>query len=339
MSNQTAAAKAAGAAYYTNLNNAISSNFVLVSSSIGIPLNLLSILVSLRLMNKKTNMGFLYIFQSLADIITFLVMLLLVRSTPLVFPYVLENQSNFMCKLLRYLRRYPLHISSWMPVIITFDRLIFVLYDHDERFNFMKKKSTLACIILLVSFIIAILDIPNFFFYLPDQISAQCTAPFGIILSTDLISISLRTYIPFVLMIIFNIIMIRKILSTSQKANFKQSSLRGKEYQFTLAVMSFDVYFLITNFPLSVFYIVFDVNYYSGAFSVDPEFGAYFNMLFYVFVDISFIEQTFSFFMNLGFNKLFRKELLLMIYRFPGLSKFSRIQPSLTLAGLTVQNA
>ena len=104
MPNQTAATK--GVAYYTNLNNVITSNFVLVSSSIGIPLNLLSILVSLRLMNKKNNMGFLYIFQSLADLIMFLVYLLLIRSRPLIFTYALENQSNFMCKLLRFLRKY-----------------------------------------------------------------------------------------------------------------------------------------------------------------------------------------------------------------------------------------
>ena len=339
MSNQTiaAAAKAARTAYYTSLNNDISNYFVIVSSSIGIPLNLVSILVFSRFINKKNNMGFLYISQSVVDIILFLTWLLVMRSSPLMFPQLPENVSKSACKVVRFFRRLTLHYSSWMPVIITFDRLIFVLYDNDERFKFMKKKSSLACIILTVFTVIAILDIPNFFFYLPDQISAQCIAPFGIVLSSDLISISLRTYIPFILMIIFNVIMMRKILETSRIVA-KRNSLKRKGYQLTFAAMAFDVYFFVTNFPLSVYYIVYDINLYSGAFSLDPEYGAYINMVFWIFVDVSFVDQTFSFFINLAFNKLFRKELLLLVSKFPGFSKFNQIQSIIDTTGQTNNN-
>lgn len=128
-------------------------------------------------------------------------------------------------------------------------------------------------------------------------------------------------------MLFFNLVMIRKVFNNSLE-ELRQTSLRRKEAQFTFAVMVFDAYFFILNFPGSLFYILFDVNYYSGAFTANPDFGALYNMLLGVMVDISFMAQTFSFFMNFVFNKVFRLTLLRMIGRIFGISSFRRIHPS-----------
>lgn len=323
-------------AFINKLNTDISTYFVITSSSIGIPLNILNIIVFSRLMYQKTNMGFLCTCQAIVDLMLFLITLLLARSSPFIFPVSLDTLSDPMCRFIKYIRRLPLHISSWMAVLITFDRVIFILYGNGRKFKFMKKKTSLAAIMAVMFTSLAIIDIPNLFFYLPPRtVSANgtlgpatsCTASFPVLFSSDMISIFFRTYIPLGLMLFFNLLMIRKIFNNS-RASFKQNSLSRKEFQFTFAVMAFDAYFFILNFPTSVFYILFDVNYYSGAFTVNPQFGALYNLLLGVMVNLSFCEQTFTFFMNFAFNKLFRQTLLHIIGRIFGISRFTSIHPT-----------
>ena len=323
-------------AYYTKLNSDITTYFVITSSSIGIPLNLLNIIVFAKLMHQKTNMGLLCTCQATVDLILLVLTLILTRSSPFIFPVSLDNLNDPMCRFVKYIRRLPLHLSSWMNVIITFDRFVFILYGNGQKFRFMKKKTSLAAIIVAVFFILAILDVPNLMFYLPPRSvtangtlgpATTCTATFLVLISSDIISIFFRTYIPLSIMLFFNILMIRKIFHDN-RATFKQNSLSRKETNFTIAVMAFDVYFFTLNFPLSVFYILYDVNYYSGAFQANPEFGALYNVIIGIVVDSSFCVQTFSFFLNFAFNKVFRQTLIQLIGRVFRIERFRQIYPS-----------
>ena len=333
-------------AYYNKLNTDISTYFVITSSAIGIPLNLINMIVFAKLMYQKTNMGFLCTCQASVDLALLLITLILARSSPFIFPVSLDSFSDPMCKFIKYIRRLPLHLSSWMNVIITFDRFVFILYGNGQKFKFMKKKSTLAAIITAVFLILAILDAPNLMFYLPSRTvssngtlgpATTCTATFPVLMSSDMISIFFRTYVPISIMIFFNILMIRKIFHTN-RATFKQNSLSRKESHFTIAVMAFDAYFFLLNFPGSLFYILYDVNYYSGAFAANPEFGVLYNMILGIMVNLSFCEQTFSFFTNLAFNKLFRQTFLQLFGRIFGIERFMRIHPSTDMNSSGTQN-
>ena len=110
-------------------------------------------------------------------------------------------------------------------------------------------------------------------------------------------------------MIILNWLMIRKLFK-SDRSTFKQNSLSRKEYQFTITVMAYDAYFLFLNFPVSVYYIMYDINLYSGALRGDPVMNAGYNLYNGIVVNLSFCVQVLTFFMYLAFNKLFRQELL-----------------------------
>jgi hypothetical protein len=330
MSNQT------NTAYYNKLNTDISTYFVITSSAIGISLNLVNIIVFARTMHQKINMGLLCTCQATVDLVLLLITLLLARSSPFIFPQSLDSVSDPMCKFIKYIRRLPLHLSSWMNVIITFDRFVFILYGNGQKFKFMKKKSSLATIIVGIFLFLAIIDFPNLLYYLPPRSvnpdgtlgpAATCIADFPALISSDMISIFFRTYIPLSLMLFFNVLMIRKIFRNS-RSSFKQTSLSRKEANFTIAVMAFDVYFFVLNFPLSVFYILYDVHYYSGVLSTNSEFGALYNLVLNVMVNFSFCVQTFSFFMNLAFNKVFRQTLLQLIGALFGIAGLRRIHPS-----------
>lgn len=305
------------AAYLTQFNTGLNLYFLIVTSSVGIPCNLVSIVVFAMLMKNKTNMGFLYTIQCLVDLFLILISLLFLRATSINLTTVgFDSLSDPMCRFFKFIRRYPVHLSAWMPVLITFDRFIFIFYGNLDKFKFMKKKLNLTIIIIVMFLVIAIVDIPNLMYYLPDRKiypngtlgpATVCTATFPVIFSSDMLSIFFRTYIPLSLMLFLNILMIRKIFNKSRAA-INQTSLSRKEYQFTFAAMSFDAYFFCMNFPFSVFYVIYDINFYNGAFS--GEFGALYSLLYTIFFNISFFEQSFSFFMYLAFNKLFREKIL-----------------------------
>jgi hypothetical protein len=129
-------------------------------------------------------------------------------------------------------------------------------------------------------------------------------------------------------MIIFNTFMIRKVFEKT-RATLTQTSLSKKEYQFTFAVIAYDAFFLVFNFPLSVFYISYDINAYSGAFNDgDPVFAASYNVANSVTGNLSICVQNLSFFMYLFFNKLFRKKILSLIRDCYARFYVSRIVPS-----------
>ena len=288
------------------INDTIDYYFNITSSAIGIPCNLISIFIFSRLMRNKNNMGFLYIWQCSIDLFMLFYFLFIVRSN-VIFRINLNDQSDLTCRLFSFLRRFIIHASSWIAVIITFDRITFVLYGHVNRFRFLKSKINITCIIFAIFTLIAIVDIPNLF-HLINQKGA-CKPDFLVKISTDIISIFLRTYIPFGLMVIFNTIMIRKILK-NKRIVANQSANSRKEAQFTLAVIASNAYFLVLNLPLSLFYIFYDVNLYSAAFVNPSSFFDKYLLANTIINDIAACEQTFSFFIYLAFNKLFRNMFL-----------------------------
>lgn len=290
--------------YLTSIAVQINDVFNVMGLTVGMPCNFLSLLIYLRLLRNKTNMGFLGIFQTLADLLVLIVFFILVRSTPFFFPQnSLLNRNEFNCKFIAFLRRISIHCSSWMNVLTTLDRFVFVLYNNSDKFKFMKDKLKLTGIILCVFVILTILDIPNFLFYITPR--GICSSDFNVTISSDIISICFRIYVPFSIMLLLNIIMIRKILKS--RATFKQTS--RKEYYFTLAVLSYDFYLLVINFPLSIYYILYDINLYSGALNNNPLFSVSYMMFGNITLSLGFCTQTFSFFTNLAFNKLFRQEI------------------------------
>lgn len=289
--------------YLNNLSSEISYYFLIVSVPIGIPCNLISILIFRRLMRYSNNMGFLGMCQSIIDLTLLLSFLFLIRSSPLIFPQNLADLNDNLCRFLTYLRRFVIHASSWIPVVITFDRFTFVLFGHNHDFKFMKKKLNLLAIIFAIFILIALVDIPNLLFYVRDDL---CTADFAIIIVADVISIAFRTYIPFTLLLIFNSCLIRATFKTWRS---RQSSLRkSKQYQFTISVMFYDAYFFIINFPVSIYYILKDAYMYE--FDRDAVLSSQFRMASAVILNLSYYEQTLTFFIYLMFNRPYRRELI-----------------------------
>lgn len=311
------------ATFLSALANDILTYFYPISASIGVPCNLISVYIFWKLKKNKNNMGFLGMIQSIIDFALQLLFLFAFRSN-LVFGRSLSGFSNPACKVLTFFRRFSLQISSWMHVIITFDRFTFVLYGHSDRFKFMKNKIILSFIMLAIALIIGFINIPNLYFYLNGR---SCTADFPILFSADIIALCFRTMFPFLLMVVFNILMIRKLFRNNRET-FKQSSFSRKEYQFTVSVLAYDAYFFILNSPHSLYYILYDVNLYSGALNRDPLMAASYSLANSLTAVLAFCVQTFSFFMYLAFNKLFRVEFFHLVGTIFCITSLKRVHSS-----------
>jgi hypothetical protein len=192
--------------YFNNLNTEHNFYFTVVCVPVGILLNLVSIYVFQRPRLNKTTMGFMFTYRSIVDILLLLTVLLLIRGDAL-FQVVLYQQSDILCKLFYWLKRLILHMSSFNYVIITLDRFFSICFP--TRFGFLKKKRTLALTFALTAIALALVDIPNLFYYLDTDYFYKtrhsqnqtvenqsyvtiCTASVDIAYATDILSVSLR---------------------------------------------------------------------------------------------------------------------------------------------------
>ena len=294
----------------------------IVFLAVGVPLNLINVIVFSRLiLNKtnKTNMGFLGLCQSIIDIIILLYFPLVHRSR-LILGVNFSIMNNLLCKLIIYFRRILTCSSSWMQVVTTFDRFIFVIFGHSGRFMFMKKKRFLALIIFGVIILLSLVNVPNLFYYIP---KGSCTADSAILVASDMILIIMRLYIPIFVMITFNIFMIMIVFKKRNTA-LRQTSNARKEHLFTISVIANDAFYLLFSF----YYILYDINLYSGAINGDPLFAAYYMFYGNIVQDFSLYMQTLSFFAYCSVNKIYRKEFLDLIGKVIPLKRNTSVLPS-----------
>lgn len=301
---------------YLNKTTGIMNDYSTISlAAVGVPGNIISIIVFSRLIGRKTNMGVLYTSQCLIDLTTILTFLFTIRGSTMIFGVNLWNKYDWFCKFGYFIRRSMLMNSSWMAVITSFDRFVFIFYRN--RFQFMRKKVNLVMIVIAMILINSLICMLNLFNYVSSA-SRVCTASFAITLSTDLIAILFRTYIPITLMVIFNFMMIRKISKNDKiKKSVTMAKRSRNENLFTIAVISSDMMFFISHFPLSIIYIVYDVYLYLDIFRQDQLIAvkSIFSLIFAI--NFSVIDMVFSIFVYFTFNKVFRNEFLsfLSFYR------------------------
>lgn len=149
--------------YLNQLSRTINTNYMISAVSIGVPCNLISILVFWRLLKNKNNMGYLGIIQSIVDLFVIFMLFFVFRSWQLFFTITPPNRDDLQCKIFTFIRRFMLHVSSWIAVVSTFDRFTYVFYGHEQRFKFMKSKLALSAIIFGIFVVLAHVYIQHFY--------------------------------------------------------------------------------------------------------------------------------------------------------------------------------
>jgi hypothetical protein len=110
-------------------------------------------------------------------------------------------------------------------------------------------------------------------------------------------------------MILLNTLLVRKLIKSKQITNRQLK----KEHNFAFTVIFLNAFFVITLLPSAIILIGSNIVGYKDATSVASKSATIMNFAFVVGQYFAGFNYTFSFLLNLKFNKLFRKEFFLMI--------------------------
>ncbi|RNA03201.1 Neuropeptide capa receptor [Brachionus plicatilis] len=284
---------------------------------LGIVFNTIEIVIFQMGKFQKTTMGFFFSINSSLNIITILYLLTFVPSAT--FSIYLHLQSDTSCKVYYFLLRSLYQASSWLNVVITADRLLFILFPN--RFKFQKNKKILTIILLGVFGIILILNIPNLMLYrnviLTKQPNSQtlmtiyCTAQPKILIARDILLISMRTFIPFILMLFMNLLLVYKVKKTRDR--LKRSHNMRNEFRFVFTVIATTFIFLVIFVPNVIYIVLSDLFQNSQHFQLKQTYSA-FLVLFETVSSLGyFANYSLNIFAQFTFNKAFSNQFFFLV--------------------------
>jgi hypothetical protein len=303
------------ASYLNLINSRIGVYTTTIVFPTGVFLNLLAIIVNIRPNLNKTNMGYLYIWQSVVNILMLSIGIITVPIRE-IYGINLASKSDFVCSFITFMMRFAAHISSWMNVFICLDRFVFVRFATSTYL--LKSKFKLTIVIIFGFTLIGLINIPNFFFSLNMRSINQanqtitsyvCGATQSITLATTLISILLRTFLPSACMIVMNVIIVRKLRSNAKLRATKTSRSNNIEQNFTRTVISLNIIFVLFYLPLAIAYLL-NISLVLFNPQVSPVTTAAISLFLQSGILFGGVNESLFFFIQLIFNRVFRKEVL-----------------------------
>ena len=294
----------------------ISQKFVyylsILSLSIGIPGNIISILIFIKpCLNKRTNTGFLYTFLCTLNLIAILYNALVKNST---IYFHREIRLPFSSNL--FIENILLQFLSWLQVLITFDRFIAVVFPI-KGVRIMSKRWVLYSIILGMFVVIIGLNSPYFIrvsLYLSkDQYETQRNIIRRISVYLEIIKVLIQVFIPYLIMVVFDsitIIHLWKVKKRSERQFTQSNNSTSKSWRFTRNTILIDLIYLIFNL-LSIFFVSYLIIFFINVL-VEKTVST-FAIIFQIFNLFPYIYSSFLFILFICFNRIFRAEFFAMI--------------------------
>ena len=310
----------------------------------GIALNIISSIVFMRKKFSKKTMGFYNIVISIVNII-FAVFAAL-NYTGIALGKDLTLMSGFSCVFLTYGQRVFSQMSSWMNVFVTVDRMISITYPN--RYPFLKNKKILTLLIFIQFLLLCIINIPNLFFKI-EYISTfnpvsnmtvttkSCTSSSSIVTIRDMIVIMFKVVIPIILMISMNIYLMHKLVK--EKKKFKKISELNKEYHFAFSIFFMNVLYTLIMLPGLITLIYLNIIQYAQTSNIQSREVIIAQFAYSVALVIITYEFFFTFFVNIVFNKIFRKEFLIFVKQILGILPKSYVNDSQNFASDNKKNS
>ena len=306
--------------YITSLNlinNQINYWFEMITSPIGVCLNLISMYIFSRPSLNKTNMGFFYLNITFWNVIVLLFSFFLINSK-ITLGYDLSITSDTACALVWFIRRVTRLFPPWIEVLVTFDRYLFIFYTN--RFNFIRVKRNISYIIIGIFVLLLFQSIPNLFFRTSESkdienqsngsyIVIKCSGSKNLSIVSDTISLFIKTIIPSLIMLILSLIIIKKIKNQKKKLKYKSNrdTRTFKEIQFTISIIGMNMVFLVLNLPLSIMNPVKSLYNYLNEQNEKDSLASSINLIYTITFQISNLYYSTMFFSFLIFNKIFHR--------------------------------
>ena len=228
----------------------------------------------------------------------------------------IQNLSHFFCKLFQYQPYVFGYISLWTLVLISIDRLVAIR--HPTRYKLFKKRwfqTTLIAIVIVYSFLINI-EIPLKYkleynlnetttlnrsnsgvCYLPAEVQYKSSFSYSILVNTFLVNI-----------VINNILHARLVLtireSRTRSRRRSRSDSVNRDRVFTISSIAMNVSSCLYKVPFA--FGIYVSNYY--VHNQDQ-----YQMIIFMTSTLAIVDFADLFFINVLFNKVFKREFLKMI--------------------------
>jgi hypothetical protein len=306
---------------FTNITITFGQYSMIAVSAFGLLTNILNIQVSARKEMRKTAMGFYNLIISTLNV-AYLI-LALFQSTYL-------TSSQYACILIPYFTRIIYQMSSWLNVMVLFDRMILISYKRrsNESFSPVFNVKKVSLIIVALMAIIFIVNVPNLLFHLDTQtffnpltnttiVYTSCTSDLRTILLRDIIASVTRVILPLVLEVIINTILISKLLKFTDyknNANLETTSLsmmsHEREYRFAQTIIILNVIYGVSNLISVITIVLINVYGYNQTYISTMSDESAIASFAYVCANIFaiFINFDLIFLVNVITNKKFREE-------------------------------
>ena len=315
--------------YIIDINEKTSFYFSILALPIGFIFNLISILVFMRKQISKYNVGFYNICIALNNNIAIIIVFLIF------FTQSKKNDillwSNITYKSIAYGIRVTTTITSWFNVLIAFDIMLCIKYPskyksiHRRKVIYLEILATILGAMLIHSpnLLLNIVTIPTYHPITNQTIITKlCTYNEIVINVRDGVTIIIRIILPFLLMFVFNISIIKNLIRKKNSLNISRDF--NREYNFGFSIIALSVLFIVTLLPNAISLVLLNVVQYGYKSQISSKNLAIINLCFNLSVLIASYNHAFPFLVNLKFNKLFRREFILFIKN----KRSSPIQPS-----------
>ena len=275
---------------------------------IGLVSNILNIIICMQKAIRKETIGFYSGMMSLFSIP------LLIIGFIAIYPSTsnLLYNSNFDCVAILYTFRIAVQMFAWLNVMVALDRMMCVTFP--TRFKFIYKRTFLFTTVLILFSLVLLANSANFFFKIitvnslaNNSTQIFCTTKIqNLLLVRDIISQLMRSILPFLFELILNAILVHKLLQSRRRANLHSSMKREHKFVFTIVILNFT--FILTNLPLLISIIYLNLLNYQFKSQTSSEAIFVANFFYSMAAIFSSFMPASTLFINIAFNKYFRKE-------------------------------
>jgi flagellar basal body-associated protein FliL len=267
---------------FIDIAHFFSGLYSLILILIGTPLNLLCFYIFTRLVPNRSNPTII-VFAHLALIellipftwnINYVVRELLWKYQKHISLKNLEQHSLFVCKLISYSAYFSLQCAAWLKTLATFARCVSL--NHQWSLNkYLSKSIIIRRVILIVIFLIGLINFPIWIINgkrislqnnqtNQTEIQIKCYYQSKFFQFWEIIHLLLYNFIPFTLMIICNILIIRQVRDSRRRTQRSKLSLttsnnrntRSNEGgRLTKTLILITIFFIMFTSPAAIFYI------------------------------------------------------------------------------------
>ena len=222
-----------------------------------------------------------------------------------------------------YITRVFSSFHSWLLVMVAFERAVHVIFPFG--FKFMKRRKIILAIMLALFMANIVLYYPTTYLRVnisdafinetnQTVVTKTCASTPQIDFLIDTMRMMSRIVVPFILVLIFNSLLIYKLIKLKRKVKANSNVDRKYNYSKIIAVTCF--FFVLSLSPLMVVLLL--MNIYHLEINSSVRVFAVFDLVKGIALFLTSFNYLSQFLINLKFSSMFREELLLI---FKGIKK------------------